>query len=203
MSLWNNEVIPVDKGRLRKVIRKKVAEILKGKTDAGDRVFPNSAVPSWVEELPVILVYPRAEPASKYSQAPRELERELAIEVEIVAKGPLTDEDGNEPIGQKSLEDILDDIAEQVECEMSRDETLGSTVDDSILTNTEFEFDGAGSEPIGSARLTFSATYFTYYPRNVDKQIDLDDFKKSEIDYHIGDAADTVEGNDDLDLPQI
>lgn len=200
--IQDNGVIAPDKGKLRKLIRKQVALILKNKTAAGPRVFPNASVPTSEEELPVILIFPRSEPASKYSEAPRELERTLDLTIEIVAKGPEIDEEGNEPVGKTSLEDILDDLAEQVECEMSRDDTLNGTADDSILVNTEFEFEGAGGVPIGSARLSFAITYFTHYPRSSIKQGVVDAFEKSEIEYNIGDNEDTREAKDSLDIPQ-
>lgn len=201
MTIQDNGYPIADKGKLRKAIRKKVAEILKGTTDAGDKVFPNASVPAWEEELPAILIYPRSEPAGEYATAPRELERDLDLTIEIVAKGPEVNEEGDEP-DEKSLEDILDDIAEQVECEMSRDETLGGTCDDSILTNTEFEFEGAGGLPIGSARLTYSVTYYTHSPRSVDKQIEINDLEGHDIEYNISEDSDTREAEDTLDVPE-
>ena len=194
--------IPEQVKKTRKEIRKKIAEILKDKTDAGSSVFPNASIPTWHEELPVILIYPKSEPIDKYAQAPRELERNLDLQIEIQATGPEVDEEGNEPINKKSLEDILDDIVEQIECEMAKDDTLQSTADDSILTNVEFDFDSAGSQPIGSARLTYNVTYYTMSPESVDKQVVLDDFKKSEIEYNIGDDLATREAKDSVDLPQ-
>ncbi len=206
MSIQDNNGPKKDSGKLRKIIRKKVVAILKNKTDAKNRVFPNAVVPPWEEELPVILIYPRSEGAGKYAEAPRELERDLDLAIEIIAAGPGPDEDGNAPVDEngnpkKSLEDILDDIAEQVECEMSRDETLGGTADDSILKNTESEFENTGGQPIGSARLTYGVTYYTMSPRSVDKQIGLPDFKEAGLDWHIGDEDDTVEAEDIIDIP--
>jgi len=192
--------VEVQPAKLRKKIRKTVAALLKGKTDAGDKVFPNATVPPWEENLPVILVYTRSEPVDKYAEAPRELERNLQLTIEIVAAGPEVDEDGNEPAG-KSLEDILDDIAEQVEVEMSRDETFGGEADDSILANTELEFDGGGGQPIGSSRLTYTITYYTMRPDNVDKQIEINDFEKAEVDWDINQDDSTIEAEDTIDLP--
>ncbi len=200
--IQTNGVIPADKGKKRKLIRKQVVSLLKNKTDVGKRVFPNASIPIWEKELPVILIFPRSEPATEYAQAPKELNRDLDLAVEIVAKGPEVDEDGNEPRGQKSLQDILDDIAEQVEDLMSPDTSLGGTADESSLTNTEFEFESIGGVPIGSARLTFEITYKTFYPRNVDKQGSIEDFKKSEIEYNIGADPLTREAKDSLDIPQ-
>lgn len=204
MSIQTNNAVIADKGRLRKLIRKKVVEILKGKTDAGDRVFPNATVPPWEEELPVILIYARTEPATELSMAPRELNRSLDLAIEIIAKGPEENVDLQTPEpGVKTLEDILDDIAEQVECEMSRDDTLQDTCDDSVLTTTEFEFESVGALPIGSARLTYEVSYTTMSPRDLIKQGVDDDFKQNQIDYNIGDDENTVEANDTVDLPIV
>jgi len=200
--IQDNAGPPADRGLLRKNIRKKVVEILKGQTAVGNKVFPNASTVIAEELLPVILIYPRSESASKYATAPRELERDLDLAIEIIAKGPETDEKGNPPEGKKSLEDILDDIAEQIECELSRDDTLQGTVDDSILTNIEFEFEGTGGLPIGSARLTYALTYFTMSPRSVDKQGGLADFKTAEVEHNIGDDPDTREAKDTIVIPQ-
>lgn len=187
----------------RKEIRKKIVELLKGKTDAGNRVFPNASVPQWEEELPVILIYPRSETAEEYAIAPRELERDISLAIEIVAKGPEVDEEGNEPEGATSLEDILDNIAEQVEAIMAADDTLGCTADNSILKNTEFEFEAAGGLPIGSCRLTYSVTYFRPSP---DLQPELPAFKNVDADWRVGhnnSAPDSInEANDLVDIPQ-
>jgi len=194
-------VIAPDRGRFRKKIRKKVVSLLKNKTDAGSRVFPNSSTPSWVEDLPVILIYPRSEPMAKFSEAPRELRRSLDLTVEIIAKGPEVDEEGNAPTDQKSLEDILDDLSEQVTDELANDDSLGNTCDDSILTNIEFEFEGGGGIPIGSAVMTFLVTYNTHYPRNNDKK-SLSPFKTNKVEHNIGDDPDTREAEDTVVLPQ-
>lgn len=202
MSIQDNAGPSKDKGRLRKTIRKKVVELLKNNTDVGPRVFPNASVPTWEEELPVILIYPRAEPITEYGSAPREYQRGLDLAIEIIAKGPEVDEEGNPPINQKSLEDILDDIVEQVECVMEKDDTLGGVTDETILQNIEFEFEGAGGVPVGSARLTYEVTYYTMAPRSLDKQAGVSDFKKIEAEWNIGEDPDTKEATDSLDIPQ-
>ena len=201
MSIQKNGVIPKDKGKFRKLIRKQVVALLKNRTDAGPRVFANATTPQWDNELPAILVYPRSEPVSEYAQAPKELERDLTLEIEIYAEGPEIDEEGNPPTG-KSLEDILDDMTVQVENALDFDDTLGGTCDESILTNTEFDFEGDGGQPLGSARLTFSVTYLTKSPRSVDKQGSLADFKSNKVDWNIGDDPKTREAKDTIDLPQ-
>lgn len=203
MSIQDNNAVKADQGKLRKFIRKKVAEILKDKTDAGPRVFPNSSIPPWVEDLPVILVFQRGEDASKYAEAPRELQRDLDIVIEIYAAGPEIDEDGNPPKDadgneKKTLEDILDDVAEQIEVEMARDDTLQETASESILTNTEFEFEGSGGVPTGTARLTYGVTYYTMSPRSDDPRPDL---KKTVVEWNTDGDDSTIQAEDEVDIP--
>ena len=200
--IQTNGVIPADKGRLRKTIRKKIVEILKDKTDVGDAVFPNASVPPWHSELPVILVYSQKETSTEYAIAPKELERDLSIEIQIIATGPEENKELATPGASKSLEDILDDIAQQVEDAMDVDDSLQDTVDDSILTGTEQEFDSAGGSPEGSCRLTYSITYFTMSPRDTTGQPNTDkDFTSNKVEFNIGDDKNTRESEDTVIQP--
>lgn len=189
--------------KTRKQIRAKVVSLLKNKTNAGPRVFPNYSVPPAEEELPVILVYPRSEGASMYAEAPREFTRDLDLTIEIIADGPEVDENGDPPKGKSSLEDRLDDIAEQVECEMARDETLGCTADDSFLSQTEFEFEGGGGQPIGSCRLTYTVRYNRMMPDSVEKQLgELDAFEGADVQFDLIESEpNTIEAQDTIDVP--
>lgn len=199
--IQDNAAPAPDKGKLRKTIRKKVVEILKGSTDAGDAVFPNASVPPWHEELPVILVYPRSEAASEYATAPRELERDLDLAVEIIATGPEENEELDTPGTNKSLEDILDDISAQIEALIDVDDSLQGTADAAILENTEFEYDSAGGQPIGSCRLTYGVTYYTMSPRDTSGQDADNDFSDSKVEYNIGDDDNTREAEDTVNQP--
>ena len=196
-------VIPDDRGRLRKTIRKKVVEILKDNiAEIGANVFPNATVPPWHKELPVILVYIQKEGSSKYAEAPKELERSLDIEIEIVATGPEINVELVTPGANKSLEDILDDIAEKVENLMDVDDSLQDTVSESFLSGTELEYDAAGGSPIGSCRLTYSATYYTMSPRDTTGQANTDkDFTKNKVEFNIGDDENTRESEDTVIQP--
>jgi hypothetical protein len=187
----------------RKSIREAIKKALRDKTLASERVFTNSATVAWQGELPVILIYPKSEAAEEYAVAPRELRRELQVTIECIASGP------EEPLvteGKETVEDLLDTLAEQVECELSRDDTLGCTADDIILVGTEFEFDASGSQSIGSCRLTYQVTYHQKVPDTVDKQAGIEDFKRSHSDWHVGhededpDLA-NKEATDDVDIP--
>lgn len=180
---------------------------MKGKTHAGDRVFPNYSVNPGEEQLPCIMVYPDTEGADKYGDAPREFELGLGMRIEIVAAGPEVDEEGNYPNPdlQTSVEDLLDYIWEQVVCELSKDETLGGVCDDSMLTNTEFQFEGEGGQPIGSCRMSYLFTYYRLIPESVDKQLGtLDDHTELGLTWKLKEDSsddDTTEATDTVAVP--
>lgn len=187
--------------KYRKAIRKKIVELLKDKTDVGKKVFPNASVTKAQEELPLILIYPRTETAEEFAETPRELKRTITMAIEVVASGPEVDEEGNAPKDKKTLEDCLDDIAEQIECELAIDDTLGSACDKSILTSTEFEFDGNGASPVGSVRLSYDVTYFRRSPDDLKAQLDkLPDHTTAETEWNIGEDPDTREAKDTIDV---
>jgi len=154
----------------RKLIRNRFREVLLGKTDAGQNVFSNRASATWSEELPLIAVYSRAEGVENTGTAPLEFKRTIEMAVEIIAQG------SEEPGAALSAEDILDDVAEQVEKALFRDETLGeidsplkagkkiSCVDSLKLKTIEFDFQGEGAKPVGSAIMLFDAVYYEMSP---------------------------------------
>lgn len=195
----------------RKEIRKAIQALLIDKTDAGANVFSNLSSSLWSEDLPQIAIYTRSENIEAMNVAPREYKRYVEIAIEIVAEGP---EDPNSDDG-KYLEDILDDIAEQVETEMNRDETIGTytdafgnscvLVDELILNNVEFEFRGEGSKPTGSARLIFNALYHDYRPADQSQQGINDNLETVVADWKVGhndsEPDDVIEASDEIDIP--
>ena len=189
-------------GPRRQDIRKKIREILIGKTIAGTRVFTNQAAPTWVEDLPVILIYPRSESAELFNQAPRELKREIQMVIEIVASG------SEEPNAEDkdTVEDILDEMSTLIECEMARDETLENLADMSILTSTDFDFAGEGAKPIGSARLVYNIVYYEASPAVAGKVAGVSPFTKIHADYKVGHHNESpdaqIEADDDIAIPQ-
>lgn len=187
----------------RKAIRTAVIKALKNKTLAGENVFTNQSTPQWDKDLPAILVYSESETATEQNVAPRELKRVLELRIECIARGNDTE---NADDDKPSVEDILDDLAEQVECELSRDDSLDCTASDIILTGTEFQFEGEGAFPIGSARLRYEVTYYQHVPDTRAKQAGIEDAKTIEADWHVGhDGAPdltNIEAEDTVELPQ-
>lgn len=186
----------------RKIIRKKIQEILKGKTDVGDRILTNQGTPTWDKELPVIIIYPKNESVTMFNQAPRELRKDLEVVLEVIAKGPEILEDIEKP----TVEDQLDDILEQIECALSPDQTLGDVTDNHVLTNVDFEFAADGGFLIGHARVTYTVTYVEFSPKSIDKQSGVTDFVTAQVSYKVGhhdsEPDDQIEAEDTIDIPQ-
>jgi len=190
----------------RALITKNFISTLKNKTDAKDRVFPNATVPAWMEELPVILVYPRDESSELFSQSPLELKRVVTFGIEVLAKGTEEPFDKAPKEPGPTVTQVLDKLARQIECALHANITLGVAIidgkkdravaDDMILSSTEFEFRDDGSEPIGAARLNYLVTYYERAPETIDKQSGITDLNKINADWHIG------HHNEDPDLTQ-
>lgn len=194
----------------RKLIRQKFVEILKGKTSVGDRVFSNPSAPTWADELPVILIRTLTESSEMYGQAPREYQRTLQVMVEIIVEGgedglcPSTDIDG-QPC-TTFVEDKLDDIAQEMECALFVDDTVGGTASDLMPLSAEFDFVAEGEKPIGSARMIYNVVYYELLPSSLDKVSGIDDFKTASVEYKVGhhdeDPDDQIEAKDTVVIPQ-
>ena len=134
----------------RKEIRKKIAEILKGKTDAENRVFPNRVIPVGVEELPAILIYPVNEDYTILRKDPNITHRrDLNLAIQILAQ----DSD------EESLSDIIDDIDEQIEEVISNSDKLDELVHDINIDTGQAGFSGEGEKPEGSWTARYNVTY--------------------------------------------
>lgn len=205
----------------RKGIRQGVVGILKAANSGtglgngvGLNIFSSQASPNWKEDLPLVVVYARSETITELNVSPREYRRNLQLVFEVIAEAP---EDPNSADGTL-LEDLLDDIAEEIETELNRDETVGELaklygnscklVDALVLNNVEFEFRGDGALPTGSAILVYDVTYHEYRPAHMDQQTDvanIADFELVVAEWFVGhhdDAPDTVvEATDEVTIP--
>jgi len=135
----------------RKVIRDAVVNLLKaGNTAVGNNVFPSRFLPLEKEVLPCINVYTKSEQATVWQVAPEQLERKLALVIEINVRAV----DG--------LDDTLDAIAEQVENVLMQDDTLDDVCGDCSYVGAEITISENGDAPIGSCVLNYEVYYYTY-----------------------------------------
>jgi hypothetical protein len=153
----------------RRAIREAAAAKLRGRPDAAAPVFENRMLTLRRCALPAVAVYALQETvdAASASSAPRELKRTLQLAIDVVASH--TDD----------LDDVLDELARQVEREMHGDETLSGTASDSLLASTSVDLAMDGERPAGRAQLIYSVTYYTHAPEAEDSE--LDDLKTVDV----------------------
>lgn len=137
----------------RKLIRDAVVAALTGATAAGSRVKGTRVEPQRNTQLPAIGVYTLSEEvdAQSASTAPRELKRDLKLEV----AGWVADSSA------LPIDDAMDALAEQIEAAMHADPYFGDTAGDSILQSTEMSVleENAADPLIGIVKLTYTVTY--------------------------------------------
>lgn len=147
-----------------------VARLIAAATAAGSNVFANRAKPLFVTELPAILVYTKNETVEIANESPREYRRGLVVSLELVATGA----------NEASVDDALDDLAEEVEAAIFEEETFGGLVTDTILGETEMELLQEGEKPIGAAKIALTMPYYQQLPG--EPAVELDAFEKMHTD---------------------
>lgn len=181
----------------RQAIRDQVVSLLNGNTSVGSNVSKNRLIPIDHKNLPFIVVYTAAEDVVEFNKAPRDILRTLSLVIEIAA----TDTDAD------TLQDTLDDYADEVEKIMFVDHTLDGTCDDQILQQVELDFNGDGSQPIAMCRMVFAVKYLSNVPESLDEQTDvanIQDFKGANVEYNIGhnnsSPDEQIEAEDTIDV---
>ncbi len=124
-------------------------EALLNETDAEDRVYGNRIRPAFQTELPIISVRTASETVSEFAEAPKEYERVLTVEVEILAEA------------DDSLDDSLDIIGQQVEFVLYQDNTLGEICRDVVLKGANIQLEKNGNNLLGALTLTYDVLYYT------------------------------------------
>jgi hypothetical protein len=182
----------------RTEIRNQVRNLLLNNTSVGESVYTNPTAPSWVEELPVILIRTMNESIEIFNQAPREYRKTLELTIEAIASG---NEVGSEVSGG-TLEDLLDKICHEIECVMTKDTSLVGFVSDVIPVSIDFDYESDGNVPIGAAKVIYSLVYYEQLP-TPDKVDGINDFLTAEVQIDVGDAnVDNVE-DDPINIPQV
>jgi hypothetical protein len=162
---------------LRAEIKSKIAELLKNKTNAEDRVYPNRFMPLDEENLPAICVYATAENVTEFDNLLDK--RILEIAVECLADGDNADND-------------LDVLANRIEKIFIENETLDNLVHKTDITRTEIGYDEKSQSQMQAAKLTYQVIYFT------DKTNEAtEDFNKANVDWKKFENT-----QDDINLPQ-
>lgn len=145
-------------GHPRADIRAAVAAMLKGRTDAGQRVlnaFPPDAYQK--SDLPAIYIFPMpsTESAEKFTESPRELKRTIRLGVNARTFGESDD-----------IVDRLDRLADQIERVMEADPYLSEKAADCILSQTATDVKTDGAVLFGDIGLIYDVTYYTIQREN-------------------------------------
>jgi hypothetical protein len=158
----------------RQLIRQAVRTLLDGVTVAGARVSATRVdVPYRKVDLPAISVYTLEETVEDESSstAPRELERELTLEIA-----------GFVEFGE-GVDDRMDDLAQEIETAMHADPFLGGLAGDCLLVATELSVRGEGDRLAGVVTLTYAVTYRTLAPEPPADD-DMDDFLRVDAEHN-------------------
>jgi hypothetical protein len=176
----------------RQLIREAAKVVLVGTapaflTAAGDRVFETRIIPYRKRELPAIALYTLTEPIDQAGSntAPRKLKRQLSLMIEAAAAVP----------AEGTIDDVLDELALEIEIAMHREDTLGGLVSDLMLASTEMDVAGEGENLLGVLRLTYSVTYYTDAPDSRDSE--LDEFQSANIRHKLNNLVE--EANEAVD----
>ena len=148
----------------RQVIGEAIVALLTGQTTAGARVYLNRVEPLRSKEIPAVVVYVLGEKSEHGDTAPRELKRELSVDIEALV---LLDD---------SAASTLNDIAQAIETAMSADPSLDGEAGDSYLTGTDIAISQEGEQLLMSATLFYSVVYHTLAPEAT-ADGDMDDFE--------------------------
>jgi len=177
----------------RKAIRYALVRILQGKTDVEQRVYANRPTPLWTQELPCICVYTSREPVSSVTR-PTIYGRDLEVVIEIVCTP------------DKMMDDVLDDIAEQVEQVLGDNEFITDEdgqvydfVERLDLVNTDIAISTDGKDYVGSCRLTVTIPYKAGMgePSESDS---VDDFKIADVKHALSGSLEGAEAEDFVEV---
>lgn len=181
----------------RQAIRNKIKTLLTTPVIAaiGTRVYTNRMRKVYAEELPCVIIYSKSESAEITVAAPRQYTRTMKLAVEILDKW----DESSQTSLDDTVDDRLDEIANEIEKRLYRNETLDGEVIDLIFSDIEADFDPAGEQPIGVMRLTFDVQYNVDAP---DEQLDLDPWETAHVETTIQPDNDQEKAVDDIELPQ-
>ena len=133
---------------IRQSIRDNVKTTLTGLGITGDRVYVNRIYPFLQQVSNGILIYTESEATEYLTMGrPRSQERTLTLKVEIYAKSTT------------NLDNLIDDIALEIENALCIDPTRGGVATDTMIMNFDSDFSGDGDSPVGVGMLDVIVKY--------------------------------------------
>lgn len=134
---------------VRKQIRDRVENILRGATLATGGIFASRVYPLTQAKLPALTIYTGSEASGLQSMGTRTLARDLSLIVDAYVR--VTD----------TFDDDVDALCVQVEEIIAADYTLNGLAKNTVLSSTEIDFDAEAERPVGVARMTYTIRYVT------------------------------------------
>lgn len=169
----------------RTEIRRKVSEILKGKTDAGGNVFASAVYPLDEDALPALLIYARHERSERWTDSPPQDKRKLDLVVQCFV------------MSEWDLDDKLDTLSEQVATLLNAYGALDGLVESMEYRECNFRYSDDGEIPAGSVEMQWEITYIADIER--EDPSELVPFERSHVDYNM---SGTIAAEDMIELPQ-
>lgn len=120
------------------------------------------------KQLPAIRIYTHSEETDEdsWTSAPREYYRRLDCVIEGAIRVPSSKSD--------QLDDMLDDLAWEIEKALGKDDTLNDTASDSNLARTAVEVDTDSEQVVGQITLVFRIDYTSHPGQETAELDDLD-----------------------------
>lgn len=131
----------------RTQIRNAIVNILDGSTSVGAKVFLNRPHPYNETDLPAIFIYTSEESAIDANLSQKTYKRTLNLAIEARVSS------------STSVDESLDDIAEEIENLIKADLTINGLCTNISMTGTEFDQTAEGRKVIGALRLNFEIKY--------------------------------------------
>ena len=133
---------------IRQSIRDNIKTTLTGLGITGDRVYVNRLYPFIQQVSNGILIYTESEATEYLTMGrPRSQERTLTLKVEIYGKSTT------------NLDNLIDDIALEIENALCIDPTRGGVATDTMIMNFDSDFNGDGDSPVGVGMLDVIVKY--------------------------------------------
>lgn len=145
--------------QVRKELRQQIKERLLGHTQAGDKVNVNHR--TFEDPYPFIEVSTPEDESFLASNSIRSTSHTLTLYVDIVAES------------QTNVADQLDDLAEEVERLIDKDELFNNLLSSLVLVKTQIETSQEGEKNIGFLRLEYHATYMKQKTPNVSPNLPM------------------------------
>ena len=132
--------------QLRKELRKRIKERLLNQTSAGEKINVNPL--QYGQEYPFIEVITPVDDSELLSNSIRSTGHNLQVIIDAATQADKED-----------IYDALDDLAEEIETQVEKDETFGNLTSSLVLMKTESDAVYESKRTIGFIRLTYEGTY--------------------------------------------